>query len=1274
MVPQAGARNVSPGLSTWHRSRCWAASPAARVPLNLRIGPKVTAKTASGARGNRTSDEVNSSLSRPGPSSASDGAGAVNTSASPTQRATAGEHFPCRSEGCDRAFTTKAGASLHMKRAHPSLYEQLTQGTEKSGSGGRVWTTDERVALAKSELRWEQLAVKPRGATINSWCWSESGLKKQGRTFDSVKSQRKSTVYKRLVEEERARAEQAPGLETVAETEAEGDEPEVLEEVAEVDPVGAVRHSGEFGPQVPQHSDHVSAVLHNGFEIDDDYCKIRKELIHSVRDTWIGCQLGDSLGDMGPAVLGVTDESEFDRQQKYVGELFVRWLEEQRAARREHRTSKARATPAAFKDDTDGAQKQTNSRPRAPASTGKEVSEPRTTLDREQGSSGGTASRPATLPARKQSHPRGKDPKQSKATPTPRDCRDEAKRKGPKTQLRERLRAKVMSSFRKSPYPTAKRCVSGEFSLPAGGGDPPPGTETGPEGTPRPGGELEGLHEFWGPLFEQPSVEDRRRFREVPVRWSILSPVRPAEVAEAVKSSPDNTPGPDGVDKEMLKWIMGRNDLVGWFNLFLLMEGPVGILCKGRITLVPKVEKPAVGSDYRPITVLSKVLRIFHSILVKRFQSYLKLEPWQRGFRLLDGCRDNVWAIKNLIKCRRTAGKPLCLAWLDVKNAFGSVSHESIIKALQRKGVPRPLLAYVLRLYGQASVSFKGTGNPDQLYSVNCGVLQGDPLSAEIFIHVMDMAMEDLDPRIGFGPDTGKTSHLAYADDDCLIAESQLGIEQNVSVVVSSFGRCGMKLNARKCGTLTLKSTRKTKKCFVDEKPFLSIEGSQVPALGLAGTYRYLGLNIGAFGAEAGQARRKLLAGLDNVKRVPCDPQSKMFTLREVLIPQVIHQLVLGDSTGKGLRDIDRAVRKWVREVTHLPHDLPLGAYHAKIRDGGLGIPSLETEIPRWRADRLLRLTQPHPKIEWPSLIPWLLEQDNVQSRFSKDTSYPKVKKVGDPTTNIEIRTRQDSVDYWKARLTTSVDGWGLKTASLSRESSMWVRSPAGLIRGGEYVKMLAVRFATLKTPLRASRGSRGLARANASNCNMCSVPGSLSHILQVCGKTHGMRTLRHNEACKVLARSAELKGWSVHREPQILPNGELARTGRTLKSSLKPDLILAKGNKVLVVDPTIVADNARFVDQNRAKIRLYDVPPVRKFCKSLVVDPTRDMEFLVEGLAMNWRGIVGAVGWGNVSRFLQLASAQTTMTLLIVRTMVKSWQMWHTSCQKRTDVNGARR
>ena len=415
------------------------------------------------------------------------------------------------------------------------------------------------------------------------------------------------------------------------------------------------------------------------------------------------------------------------------------------------------------------------------------------------------------------------------------------------------------------------------------------------------------------------------------------------------------------------------------------------------------------------------------------------------------------------------------------------------------------------------------------------------------------------------------------------------------------------------------------------------------------------------------------MAGLDNVKKTPCDPQTKMFTLREVLIPQLIHQLVLGDSTGKGLREIDRVVRRWIRSVTHLPHDLPMGAYHAKIRDGGLGIPSLETEIPRWRADRLSRLTDPSPEIEWPSLIPWLLEQDNVHNRYVKDIRYPCVKKVGDPTANTELRTRQDSIDYWKARLTNSVDGWGLKTASLSRESSMWVRSPTGIIRGGEYIKMLAIRFATLKTPLRSSRGSQGLARANMANCNLCSVPGSLSHILQVCGKTHGMRTLRHNEACKVLARSAELKGWSVHREPQILPTGELARTGRTLKSSLKPDLIFAKGNRILVVDPTIVADNARFVDQNRAKIRLYDVPPVRRFCKSLVADPTKEIEFSVEGLAMNWRGIVGAVGWRNISEFLRL-NVKTTMTLLIVRTMVKSWHMWRTSCQKRTDVNGTRR
>ena len=53
---------------------------------------------------------------------------------------------------------------------------------------------------------------------------------------------------------------------------------------------------------------------------------------------------------------------------------------------------------------------------------------------------------------------------------------------------------------------------------------------------------------------------------------------------------------------------------------------------------------------------------------------------------------------------------------------------------------------------------------------------------------------------------------------------------------------------------------------------------------------------------------------------------------------------------------MDRAVRAQFREWLRLPKDFPLGAFHARVASGGLGIPCFSSWIPLLRRSRLARL------------------------------------------------------------------------------------------------------------------------------------------------------------------------------------------------------------------------------------------------------------------------------------------------------------------------------
>ncbi|KFD67592.1 hypothetical protein M514_20269 [Trichuris suis] len=54
----------------------------------------------------------------------------------------------CSAEGCGRAFTTFTGLRLHMKRAHPAMFEAT-----KKPIVNQLWDKKEKILLAKLEIK-----------------------------------------------------------------------------------------------------------------------------------------------------------------------------------------------------------------------------------------------------------------------------------------------------------------------------------------------------------------------------------------------------------------------------------------------------------------------------------------------------------------------------------------------------------------------------------------------------------------------------------------------------------------------------------------------------------------------------------------------------------------------------------------------------------------------------------------------------------------------------------------------------------------------------------------------------------------------------------------------------------------------------------------------------------------------------------------------------------------------------------------------------------------
>ena len=160
----------------------------------------------------------------------------------------------------------------------------------------------------------------------------------------------------------------------------------------------------------------------------------------------------------------------------------------------------------------------------------------------------------------------------------------------------------------------------------------------------------------------------------------------------------------------------------GWFNLFLLRGYLPRVLRKSRTSLIPKKSECIEPGDYRPISVASLVRRLFHSALGKRLTLEVSLSNRQKGFRPVDGTAENIWLVNALLDQSRAKKRPIQVAFLDVAKAFDSVSHQSLLLACERIGLPRLLTDYIAAVYADSKTIIC---NQDAT-RIKRGILQGD--------------------------------------------------------------------------------------------------------------------------------------------------------------------------------------------------------------------------------------------------------------------------------------------------------------------------------------------------------------------------------------------------------------------------------------------------------------------------------------------------------------------------------------------------------------------
>ena len=298
--------------------------------------------------------------------------------------------------------------------------------------------------------------------------------------------------------------------------------------------------------------------------------------------------------------------------------------------------------------------------------------------------------------------------------------------------------------------------------------------------------------------------------------------------------------------------------------------------------------------------------------------------------------------VKN-VQARR---RPLSVAFLDIRNAFGSVRHDCIDEVLRHFDAPTDLIECIEDIYTRNTCTVRcGAGETGSI-PVGRGVRQGCPLSGLLFNLVIEVLLRgfrdctDVGYRLPSKDDVLVRS-LAYADDICLVTSDREQMNKLLSLTHIFSLWAGVQFNPKKCGTLSFGKATGGRRPR-DMTPF-SLGGEDLHVVSEGDTYKYLGARTGYDSpiTISEPFRSNLEQKISLLFRSYLTPGQKLLALKSVILPSAYFQLRVRHFRQYELKALDRLVGRCLRIAWRLPKRSCKAFLHASQKCGGLGVPNL---------------------------------------------------------------------------------------------------------------------------------------------------------------------------------------------------------------------------------------------------------------------------------------------------------------------------------------------
>lgn len=307
--------------------------------------------------------------------------------------------------------------------------------------------------------------------------------------------------------------------------------------------------------------------------------------------------------------------------------------------------------------------------------------------------------------------------------------------------------------------------------------------------------------------------------------------------------------------------------------------------------------------NYRPISVLPTIVRLFERLIYNQFYSYLVnqklLNPRQSGFRTLHSTVTALLDLNNDWCFNIDRGMINGVILIDLKKAFDTVDHELVLKKLRCFGVLPESLEWFKSYLSSRTQQCYVNGVISEQKPITCGVPQGSILGPLLFL----IYINDLTTCTEYG-----TTRM-YADDTnltysaCSVDELQRQMGKDLEKLSTWLAVNKLTLNILKTEYMLIGSRQRIS--TLNEVLNLSVNGVTLQQVKNA---KCLGVTIDEFltwETHLTNVIRKVSAGIGVLRRVKkIVPRDNLISIyRSIIEPYFDYCCLVWDGIGTSLAE-----------------------------------------------------------------------------------------------------------------------------------------------------------------------------------------------------------------------------------------------------------------------------------------------------------------------------------------------------------------------------------